>query len=87
MANMSYCRFQNTALALDDCADAMEEILAGDGEGENDTAQLSRDEFEALVRMVRTVANITELLSDAGIEDLDSNKLREQLAGLFLGQD
>ena len=30
MANMSYCRYQNTAIDLEDCASAMEEEGYGD---------------------------------------------------------
>lgn len=30
MANMGYCRFQNTVLAVDDCYDAMSENLSAD---------------------------------------------------------
>lgn len=87
MANMSYCRFQNTALDLADCADALEEILYSDPDAEADPELLSRDEFEALVRMLGSIATITELLEDHGIDDLNSNKLREQLKGLLLGQN
>jgi len=87
MANMSYCRFQNTALDLADCADALEEILHSDPDAEADPELLSYDEFSALVRMLGSIATITELLEDHGIDDLNSNKLREQLKGLLLGKE
>ena len=37
MANMSYCRFRNTEIDLEDCLDAL-----------NMQEELSREEFEAL---------------------------------------
>lgn len=42
MANMSYCRFQNTASDLRDCVEALEELV-NDPEAE----PLSRDEADA----------------------------------------
>ena len=32
MANMSYCRFENTSSDLDDCVDNLEELLIGEDE-------------------------------------------------------
>lgn len=52
MANMSYCRFQNTSRDLHDCY-------------ENLDAELSEDEREARNRLVRTCAKV---LIFAGVE-------------------
>lgn len=52
MANMSYCRFQNTSRDLQDCY-------------ENLDAELSKDEREARNRLVRTCAKV---LIFAGVE-------------------
>ena len=40
MANMSYCRFRNTMMDLDDCLEALEY-----------KEELSKDEFDACKRM------------------------------------
>ena len=52
MANMSYCRFQNTSRDLHDCY-------------ENLDAKLSEDEREARTRLIRTCAKV---LIFAGVE-------------------
>lgn len=61
MANMSYCRFQNTAADLQDCADNW------------DLDRLSRDELvgmKRILRLVRTIGqNCGADFSDSMIED------------------
>lgn len=52
MANMSYCRFQNTSRDLHDCYESLD-------------AELSEDEREARNRLVRTCAKV---LIFAGVE-------------------
>lgn len=52
MANMSYCRFQNTSRDLHDCYEKLD-------------AELSEDEREARNRLVRTCAKV---LIFAGVE-------------------
>lgn len=47
MGNMSYCRFQNTASDLEDCQEALEALLAGEG-------KLSREELSAAIRLAQT---------------------------------
>ena len=42
MANMSYCRFRNTMMDLDDCLEALEY-----------REELSKDEFDACKRMFK----------------------------------
>ena len=48
MANMSYCRFENTADDLDDCVNAIDEMIEAmyDPESEHDQKSLSRSEEE-----------------------------------------
>lgn len=54
MANMSYCRFQNTAPDLRDCAD---HLLDDD---------LSKDEREALKRLIKTCREIVSEWEENG---------------------
>jgi hypothetical protein len=47
MANMSYCRFQNTRIDFDDCVKELEDMLS-DGKTLDD---LSREEKGAAIRL------------------------------------
>ena len=58
MSNMSYCRFQNTVLDLDECGDVLEELLGGDSEA------LSEEELAASKRLVNKCIDILQLLCD-----------------------
>ena len=58
MSNMSYCRFQNTARDLDDCADAIEGLMCSEQE------PLSDEELRAAKRLVESCARIVQLLAD-----------------------
>lgn len=60
MANMSYCRFQNTALALSTCEEVLEDMVDGDPE------RLSDDELSAAQRLVTSCLNIVQLLAERG---------------------
>lgn len=64
MANMSYCRFQNTLADLDDCADALEAMLTG-----ADHDELSREERDAAIRLVERCFQIADLFRAEGVED------------------
>lgn len=44
MANMSYCRFENTTLDLADCVDALDEVV-------NNGDEISKSEWEYAKRM------------------------------------
>lgn len=55
MANMSYCRFHNTKMDLDDCLDALRE---GD--------ELSKEEFRKCKQMFK---NFIAFLTDEGVVD------------------
>lgn len=60
MANMSYCRFRNTLLALQDCRDAIESL-----EYDEDFEELSPEESAAKERLIELMA---EILQDLGWE-------------------
>lgn len=64
MANMSYCRFQNTAGDLDDCQGALEALLSGGQDEDGDKGPLSYEELRAAQRLVVTCQNIVEMLAD-----------------------
>lgn len=49
MANMSYCRFQNTSLALRDCKEALDEIRHGN---EEELPKKGSDEHWAMVHLI-----------------------------------
>ena len=53
MSNMSYCRFHNTSIDLQDCYNAL-----------NDEEKLSVNEFRALKRLVNTCKDISEMFED-----------------------
>ena len=61
MANMSYCRFENTASDLDDCLDQLIEAVDEGMSLKQFYASLSSDyERNALRRMIQLCANFTE---------------------------
>lgn len=71
MSNMSYCRFQNTSIDLQDCKEVLDndELTNKDSDGDF----LSREEFEAAIEIIEMAKEIAEMFED---EDLD--ELREQ---------
>lgn len=52
MANMSYCRFQNTLGDLRDCVDALDQI--------NGLDELSTEEAEAARRLIKLCREVAE---------------------------
>ena len=72
--NMSYCQWQNTALALEQVASDYEDRLSGDAE-----ETLSRDEQQAMVRCFRVMQ---DLLEAAGIDE-DTNDAGEQALAMI----
>lgn len=70
MSNMSYCRFNNTALDLGDCKDAIDEmngtITGEDGYGE----KLSESEFQSAKELIEYCREITEMFEDVDLYDL-----------------
>lgn len=65
MPNMSYCRFQNTAMDLDDCQSALEAMT---NEPER---PLSREELAAAKRLVRTCLNIVSIVAETAALDVE----------------
>ncbi len=60
MTNMSYCRFQNTELALKDCEGVLEEMV------DSVPKRLSDEELYAAQRLVASCLNIVQLLAERG---------------------
>lgn len=74
MANMSYCRFQNTRLDMEDCLDALRE-----------EKPLSRDEANAGCRMFDDILGYCR---DSGIIDsYDGETLEAIFDGLVKTED
>jgi hypothetical protein len=72
--NMSYCQWQNTALALQQVAADFEERTSG-----YNTEPLSRDEQAAMVRCFRTMRDLMEA---AQVDD-DTNDAGEQALSML----
>ena len=53
MANMSYCRFQNTLVDLGDCIEALDAILEGDYD-----EPLSDSELRAANKMIAEIRSL-----------------------------
>lgn len=69
MANMSYCRFNNTKMDLDDCLEALR-----NGE------ELSENEFRKCKQMFR---NFFDFLYDEGIVDEEIDEINERLEDFY----
>ena len=73
MANMSYCRFHNTALDLHDCIDALEERTVA-----------SEDERDKAYELLRTFLDFAE---DNGIiEEYDEDSLNNVIDDLEINE-
>lgn len=57
MANMSYCRFQNTSKDLKECLDVLDAMVEQDGE---DVASLSEEEAGAALSLIAYAELISE---------------------------
>jgi hypothetical protein len=88
MGNMSYCRFENTALDMQECADALEAMM----EGEDDC--LSERERRGLKIMLEIMGNIIANVADHLNVDYEKvldemmdnpDRLEEQLNETFTG--
>lgn len=60
MSNMSYCRFHNTYLDLQDCINSVEELIDNDGKNEYNEP-LSKTERLAMHKMIDTAQEYAEL--------------------------
>ena len=80
MGNLSYCRFENTASALQDCIDAVEEMI--DHDGKNSYGEVlsttEKDAFEEMIELAETYFNyaqgIQEKVDDAWTREQESFK-------------
>jgi hypothetical protein len=71
MANMSYCRFYNTRIDLEDCLDAL-----------NDNEELSAEELKSCKQMFNM---FIEFCVDEGIIEDEDGELEERLEDFFDG--
>lgn len=72
MSNMSYCRFQNTTQDLQDCIDAVEQLINTNGFDE-DGDTLSRNEENAMLEMIEQAKHFSEIASELA-DQLYDNK-------------
>jgi hypothetical protein len=70
--NMSYCRFQNTSLDLQDCIDAINNGEIND---------LSRDEQKAFVNLIMQCKEVAENFEDYDDYELE-DFIKEQQEGV-----
>jgi hypothetical protein len=61
--NMSYCRFQNTKLDLQDCIDAVDVMLNNNGVDEHED-HLSIQEKNAMIEMIEMARYFNELAEE-----------------------
>ena len=64
MANMSYCRFENTSKDLRDCIDAVETMLNNSGKNEYDEPLSTSEQlyFEKMIEQCDTFSNYANTL-------------------------
>lgn len=58
MANMSYCRFENTVRDLQDCYNAMSEEF--DGENQNELSPSEESAKKHLIALCKDIVELTE---------------------------
>tara|TARA_R110001632_G_scaffold52435_4_gene130049 strand:- start:135 stop:374 length:240 start_codon:yes stop_codon:yes gene_type:complete len=75
MSNMSYCRFQNTTQDLQDCIDAVEQLINTNGFDE-DGDTLSRRESEAMHEMIEQAAYYSQRAEELA-EMIEDKKNKE----------
>jgi hypothetical protein len=71
MSNMSYCRFENTKKDLDDCQDAIDNLVAAPlcQDGEEAEPLSDREEFSAKY-LLKTCLALVEQVAEAQGRDL-----------------
>lgn len=64
MANMSYCRFENTSKDLQDCIDAVETMLNNSGKNEYDESLSTSEKryFEEMIEQCDLFSNYANTL-------------------------
>ena len=85
MANMSYCRFQNTESDLRDCVRALEDLEDDLGFDPDEAERLSEAEEAAAQRMERLCRQFLELRERVAQAEAEAARLeRPQLPVLFM---
>jgi len=80
MGNLSYCRFENTAKALQDCIDAVEEMMDNNGKDSHGQVLSTSEKvaFEELIELCDNYSNyaqtIQEQIDNAWEEEQESFK-------------
>ncbi len=64
MANMSYCRFQNTLLDFTDCYNTIDEAIMDDVDFDTFCEELGADERLAFTRLVHKAKLFLELVNE-----------------------
>lgn len=77
MSNMTHCRFRNTSKDLVDCQEALEDLIVGDGQ------PLSREEFDAAMKLICTCIDIVEVVADAGGVEVDTGSFDTKLRAIM----
>ena len=78
MSNMSYCRFENTASDLQDCLDAVEELINYNGKNSYGVV-LNESEKEAFDEMIELTGQFNNLATRvAGLVDREFEKYHSE---------
>ena len=64
MANMSYCRFQNTALNLNDCLNVVRDAVGDDVSFEEFAEELGADELKAFEQLYTRAKRFVEMVDE-----------------------
>ena len=73
MMNMGYCRFENTSLAFDECADAIEEITNGNAPA------LSPSETRAAKNLLRQAIDLLQLVAEEAAVEVELDELESKV--------
>ena len=64
MANMSYCRFQNTVLNLNDCLNVVRDAVDDDVSFEEFEEELGTDELKAFEQLYTRAKRFVEMVDE-----------------------
>lgn len=64
MANMSYCRFQNTVLDLNDCLNVVRDAVDDDVPFEEFAEELGADELKAFEQLYTRAKRFVEMVDE-----------------------
>lgn len=64
MANMSYCRFQNTVLDLNDCLNVVRDAVGDDVSFEEFAEELGADELKAFEQLYTRAKRFVEMVDE-----------------------